>query len=287
MKYIFVYTITLLLSIGMNGQKIIDLPVSLEDDNLEWNTAEREYMSTIWQNEVVTNVANPQLEIFLANQENNTGASVIICPGGGMYALSIESEGRDVARWLNKIGVSAFVLKYRLVPTGIDGTSDLNTDGRQVGVKARQVLPLATSDVQAAFTYIREQSEVMNIDPDKIGLMGFSAGGAVTMNHAYTYSDATKPNFLVPIYAWMNILKAQAPQADAPPIFVACASDDPLILAPASVKIYEEWLNANKPAELHMYSKGGHGFGMKKQNLPSDQWIDRFGAWLEVQGFLK
>lgn len=287
MKYIFIYSITLLFSLGMFGQEIIDLPVSIEDAALEWNTAERQYMSTVWQSEVLTNVSKPQLEIFLADKNNNTGASVVICPGGGMYALSIESEGREVAKWLNKIGVSAFVLKYRLVPTGKDGTADLMTDGKQVGVKARQVLPLATSDSQAAITYIRNHSEAMNIDPDKIGLMGFSAGGAVTMSHAYTYSDETKPNFLVPIYAWMNILKAESPAADAPPIFVVCASDDPLILAPASVNIYESWLNANKPAELHMYSKGGHGFGMKKQNLPSDQWIDRFGEWLEVQGFLK
>ena len=268
------------------AQKVIKLPVTETDESIEWNKKQKQYFSEIWQTEVVTNVINPTMEVFQPTAEKNTGAAVVICPGGAMYALSIESEGNQVAKWLAERGVTAFVLKYRLVPTGEDATKELTTDAERVLLKAGNVLPLGISDGLNAIQHVRESAEKYSINPNKIGIMGFSAGGAVTMGATFNYDPANKPNFIVPVYAWMDIIPQSATPADAPPIFVVCASDDPLNLAPASVKLYSAWLKAGKSAELHMYAKGGHGFGMRKQNLPSDQWIERFGEWLKNEGFL-
>ncbi len=273
--------------IPLMAQETINLPVTETDESIKWNKKEKEYFSEIWQTEVVTNVIKPTMQVFQPSREKNTGAAVVICPGGGMYALSIESEGNQVAKWLAERGVTAFVLKYRLVPTGEDATKELNDDGERVLLKAGNVLPLGISDGLNAIQYVREAAEKYEIDPNKIGIMGFSAGGAVTMGATFNYVPSNKPNFIVPVYAWMDIVPPSTTPADAPPIFVVCASDDPLNLAPASVKLYTTWLEAGKSAELHMYAKGGHGFGMRKQNLPADQWIERFGDWLDNEGFLE
>jgi len=268
------------------GQTIIELPITETNEEVQWDRGERQYHSSIWETQVVTNVAKPTLTVYKPSAEKRNGTSVIICPGGGLYALSIESEGSQVAEWLSDKGVTAFVLKYRLVPTGEDGTSEIMTDGEQVGIKASKVLPLATSDALHAIDYVRKNATEYNIATDQIGIMGFSAGGAVTMNATYNYTEANRPDFIAPVYAWMDVVHATPMPADAPPIFVACASDDPLRLAPASVKLYNEWLAGGKKAELHMYAKGGHGFGMRKQNLPSDKWIEHFGAWLAGEGMM-
>ncbi|MFN8000244.1 MAG: dienelactone hydrolase family protein [Acidobacteriota bacterium] len=109
----------------------------------------------------------------------------------------------------------------------------------------------------------------------------------MTASVAFQYAAATRPDFVAPIYAYMGAVKPASVPQDAPPMFIVAATDDQLGLAPDSVKLYSQWIAAKKPAELHLYAKGGHGFGMRKQNLPTDQWIERFGEWLGVQGLLK
>jgi acetyl esterase/lipase len=268
------------------SQTIIGLPMTVQNDEVQWQRVERQYHSTIWDNPVVTNVSIPTLTVYEPAADKRNGTSVVICPGGGLYALSIESEGTQVAEWLAERGVTAFVLKYRLVPTGEDGTLDIMNDGAQVSVKAGKVLPMATSDALHAIDYVRMNAPKYNLAPNQIGLMGFSAGGAVTMSATYNYTTNNRPDFIAPVYAWMDVVTATPMPEDAPPIFVACASDDPLMLAPASVKLFNEWLSNGKKAELHMYARGGHGFGMKKQNLPSDKWIEHFGEWLDGEGLM-
>jgi acetyl esterase/lipase len=213
---------------------------------------------------------------------------VVICPGGAFFALSIDSEGFDVARWLNTKGVTCFVLKYRLVECKTDDpTRELMTRGKLDDIVA-PVVKLAMADGNAAVGYVRKHAKEYGVNPDRIGIMGFSAGGTVTASVAYNYSPDTRPNFVAPIYLAYNwTIKAGGVPADAPPMFVLAATDDPLGLGPHSVDIYKDWTAAKKPAELHLYSKGGHGFGMRKQNLPTDHWIERFADWLEVQGLLK
>ncbi|MEM1122375.1 MAG: alpha/beta hydrolase [Bacteroidota bacterium] len=286
MKNLLIVFIFYFVSSSISAQKIIKLPVTLEDETIEWAKKEKQFFSKIWNTDVVANVVKPTMQVFKPEEGKNTGTSVIICPGGGMYALSIATEGNMVAEWLAERGVTAFVLKYRLVPTGEDATADMIKDGARVLLKAGNVLPLGISDGLNAIQYVRENAKEYQLDPNKIGIMGFSAGGSVAMGATFNYDEADKPNFVIPVYAWMDIIPMSPVPADAPPIFVVCASDDPLNLAPASVNIYSAWLAAKKSAELHMFAKGGHGFGMRTQNLPSDQWIERLGEWMLDQGLL-
>ena len=281
----------LFLIIGLTNfgfsQEIIELPNQNFGEDIHWQHSERQYYSNTWKTEVVTNVSIPSLIVHQPDPTNINGTAVIICPGGGLYAHSINSEGHDVADWLAERGVTAFVLKYRLVPTGIDATQEINTDGPNVIKRAGQVLPLSVEDGINAIKYVRSNADKYGVIPDRIGIMGFSAGGAVTMGVTYNYDIESRPDFIAPVYAWMDVVPKTKMPSDAPPIFVACASDDPLRLAPASTALYEEWLAGGKQAELHMYAKGGHGFGMRKQGLPSDQWIEHFGEWLTGQGWME
>ncbi len=271
----------------IQAQEIVELSINEENQMSIWKGDEKDYFSEIWQTQVVTNVSKPTMEIFRPDSAIANGTSVVICPGGGLYALSINSEGNDVAKWLTQQGVTAFVLKYRLVPTEEDAVQQLSVDGAEVPEKAKKVLPLSVEDALNAIDYVRTNANSFGINPDKVGLMGFSAGGAVTMAATYSAEEKNKPNFIAPVYAWMEIVPDSEVPVDAPPAFIVCASDDPLRLAPASVKLYSDWLMKGKIAELHMYAKGGHGFGMRKQNLPSDTWIERFGEWLTVMGWME
>ena len=271
--------------LNIKSQEIVDLPIKSSNSEITWDNQEQSYFSNTWQTQVVTNVSQPRLLVYLADPEIATGSAVIICPGGGMYAHSINSEGINVAEWLNKKGISAFVLKYRLVPTHEDATVQINTDGPNVEKKARKLLPYATDDALNAISHVRSHAEDYHIDKSKLGLMGFSAGGAVIMNATNNYNEDSRPSFIAPIYAWMNIVDVTQVPGDAPPIFVACANDDPLKLAAASVKLYQDWADAGKSAELHMFAKGGHGFGMRPLGFPSDKWIEHFFNWLTGEGF--
>jgi len=271
-----------------NAQRVIRLYPGAAPGSEDWKHQEKEYFSPIWNTQVVTNVVNPTLTVYLPDSSMANGTSVIICPGGGFHALSINSEGIDVAKWLAAKGVTAFVLKYRLVPTGEDGVKEIMSKDRgKMQSDSAVLIPLAVADGVAAVTYVRKHASEFGISPTRIGLMGFSAGGTVTASVAFGYTAESRPDFLAPVYAYMGAVKETAVPADAPPMFVVAATDDQLGLAPDSIILYNKWLAAKKSVEIHMYSKGGHGFGMRKQNLPSDQWIDRFGEWLQVQGLLK
>ena len=287
MKNLILLT-SLFLSIQLIAQKTIELPFE-KNPEVNWKTAEKEYYSDIWQTEVVTNVSEPRMEIYEAEEPN--GTSVIVAPGGGLYGLSINSEGRDVAKWLNKRGITAFVLKYRLVPTGEDGVKEIteegNTNPSKIGERVAPVLPLSIADGLAAITYVRSNAKNMQLDPNKIGFMGFSAGGAVTMGLTFNCSSTNRPDFIVPVYPWMTVLGTYTVPQDAPPMLVICASDDPLGLAKPSTALYTAWLTDGKSVGMHIYSKGGHGFGMKTQDLASDHWISQFYQWALTEGITK
>ena len=134
--------------------------------------------------------------------------------------------------------------------------------------------------VLRAMEIVRARADEFGIDPEKIGFMGFSAGGTVTMHVAYHHGEDSRPAFVAPIYAAHRWFKDMAVTGPLPPAFIVAATDDQLNLAIDSIDIYQRWLKVNVPAELHMYARGGHGFGMRTQNLPSDTWIERFGDWL-------
>jgi acetyl esterase/lipase len=249
---------------------------------------EKEYYSTVWRTEVVTNVTQPTLTVFKPSPDVKNGSAVVICPGGGFMALSISSEGTDVARYLAARGMTAFVLKYRLAHTGEDATQEFVTlfqDRQKFGEMLQTVVPESVADGMAAVTYVRQHAAEYGISPDRVGIIGFSAGGTVTAEVAFHYTPEGRPAFVAPIYSG-GLSKDAAVPADAPPMFIAAATDDTLGLAPKSIDLYERWTGAHKSAELHMYAKGGHGFGMHIQHIPTDNWIDRFAEWLTMEGFL-
>ncbi len=154
-------------------------------------------------------------------------------------------------------------------------------------VENEATIPLTIADGRAALAYVRKHAAEYQIAPDRIGILGFSAGGTVTASSAFNYTSDNRPAFVAPVYAYMPASLQGQVATDAPPMFLVCASDDQLNLAPNSVELYSKWLAAKRPVELHMYAKGGHGFGMNTQNLPTDHWIERFADWLAQQGFMK
>ncbi|MFZ9660784.1 MAG: alpha/beta hydrolase [Chitinophagaceae bacterium] len=148
------------------------------------------------------------------------------------------------------------------------------------------VVELATADGITAMKYVRSHSKELSIDPGKIGFMGFSAGGTLTMSVMLSAPIELKPNFIAPIYLYGTaVIGKQMPQNQTP-MFIAVASDDQLKFVPHSIDLYNKWISANHPVELHIYEKGGHGFGMRKQNTSSDHWTIDFENWLRMRKFL-
>lgn len=270
------------------AQDVIPLYSGTVPGSTPANYPEKEYFSKVWNTDVVTNVTRPTLTVFKPSPELKNGTAVVICPGGGFMALSIASEGTDVAKYLAAKGITAFVLKYRVAHTGEDATQEFATlyaDKPKFDAMMKNIVPLAVADGSAAVVYVRQHASEWGISPDRVGIIGFSAGGFITANVAVQYAPEGRPAFVAVIYGGLT-RDAPVP-ADAPPMFIAAATDDNLGLAPASIALYQKWTAAHKSTELHMYAKGGHGFGMRKQNIPTDHWIDRFADWLELEGFLK
>ncbi|MBL7814844.1 MAG: dienelactone hydrolase family protein [Saprospiraceae bacterium] len=275
----------------MNAQKVIPLYEGIPAGSETWTWDEKENTQNMFNTKIVYNVSKPSLTAYLPNPSVANGTAVIVAPGGAFHTLSIESEGIDVAKWLNSRGVAAFVLKYRVVhSTTDDPVRELMGkmgDFKKLDAENDSVVTLAMRDGLTAVKYVRSHASEINIDPNKIGFMGFSAGGTLTMSVVYNGTEADRPNFVAPIYAYEKAIIGSTPPSVKTPIFVCAASDDQLGLAPHSANIYSKWLAAQQPAELHIFEKGGHGFGMRKNNIPTDRWIDRFEEWLYLHGLIK
>jgi acetyl esterase/lipase len=270
-------------------QKVIQLYNGAAPGSEKWAYNEQEYKPGT-KDALVYNVSHPTLTVYPADPSKANGTAVIVCPGGGFYILAIAHEGMDVAHWLNQKGVTVFLLKYRLGQSLTDNPGQELSDNMKksdFGEKIMPLIPLCIADGRAAIKYVREHAAEYGINPEKIGIMGFSAGGTVAASTAFNYTPENRPDFVAPIYAFMPPSLQGTVAADAPPLFVAAATDDGLNLASQSVDLYSKWLAAKKPAEIHIYEKGGHGFGMHRQNIPTDTWIDRFGDWLGLLGYLK
>lgn len=281
--------IFLLLASFANAQKEIPLYNGAAPGSENWNWNETQFKVDVGT--IIMDVSHPSLTAFVPANPN--GTAVIIAPGGAFHALAFDLEGTEVAKRLNAKGITAFVLKYRVVHT--DPAHPENSIGNLMATKNFKkldslnapVVPLAMQDGLTAVKYVRTHAAEYKIDPNKIGFMGFSAGGTVTMSVVYNATDEDRPNFIAPIYAYEKaIIDSTMPSAKTP-IFVCAASDDDLGLATHSVHIYLKWLDADQPAELHMYESGKHGFGTKTQHLPVDSWMDRYIDWLTEHGFIK
>ena len=235
-------------------------------------------------------VGEPTITVYSPAPEKNTGAAVLVCPGGGYSILALDLEGTEVCEWLNTIGVTGVLLKYR-VP-------------RRPGLE-RHGPPL--QDAQRALGLVRQHATEWGIDAARIGVLGFSAGGhlaAVLSNQHATRSyepidEADKvscrPDFAVLIYpAYLTVKEkadALAPElpvskANTPPTFLAMAEDDPVRVENA-LFYYVALKNAQVPAELHVYPRGGHGYGLRRTENDVTAWPDRAGDWLKASGWLK
>ena len=241
------------------------------------------------QFKLVRNVARPTLTVFLPDPAIANDTGVIICPGGAYHLLAVEHEGIDVARWLNAHGIAAFMLKYRVARTAedhkefekqIDATM---SDPDKMRELVKRQAALANADAQQAMRMVREHAAKWGVKPDRIGIMGFSAGAHVAGDLALRHAADSRPDFAAVIYGAFS--EEIVVPADAPPLFIALANNDEITAKP-SLLIYNAWKAAELPVEMHSYAEGGHGFGMLKQGLPCDGWIDRLGDWLEMQGLL-
>lgn len=228
---------------------------------------------------VVLNVVTPTLTVYLPDKSRATGTGVIVAPGGAFVALAMDLEARDVARWLQERGIAVFVLKYRLLEKKQEGMRDIE------GKDMDEVAKFGIADGVQALKIVRQHATEWSIAPDRVGFLGFSAGAMVTSGALLQPDASARPDFAAPIYGG-PFGKMPTIPAKLPPIFMAWAQDDSLVLELVA-KFYDALRAAGVRPEAHIYSAGGHGFGMKKQGTTSDHWIDEFYWWLQAQGLTK
>ena len=247
-----------------------------------WEDNEAEIIKQDWGTPVVHNVTQPSLTVYPAQIPNSP--AVIVAPGGGFRFLMIETEGRKVAEWLCSHGITACLLKYRLIPTGSEPWNDppeSSSDRTAMMARIRSVEEMAHADGQQALRIVRQRAAEWGVDPKKVGIMGFSAGGVVASMTALEFTPDTRPDFAAVIYGAM--FREYVIPAGAPPLFLAVAQDDDLASG-HTVRMYNAWKAARLPVEMHIYASGNHGFGMRKLGLPCDTWIERFEDWLKSMG---
>ena len=229
----------------------------------------------------ISSIHRPSITAHLPSKENATGAAVIVLPGGRHQFLSIDNEGHAVAKWLADRGVAAFVLKYRLA--------------REPG-STYKVDVHALQDCQRAIRLVRSRAKEWNLDPHRIGIIGFSAGGEVA-TYAATRFDAgnssatdpidresSRPDFQGLIYAGIGKIGDEMPK-DTPPAFIVVAFDDKPKVG-IDVELFQKLRTASVPAELHVYNQGGHGFGMRDRPIPITNWPKLFYDWMGDRGLL-
>ncbi len=231
----------------------------------------------------VSGIHHPSLTPYLPAAEKATGAAVIVAPGGGHRYLAIDHEGFNVARWLSERGIAAFVLKYRLA-------RETNS--------TYKVEVHALADIQRAIRLVRSRAQDWKINPQSVGVMGFSAGGEVAALASMRFDSgnsgasdvldrqSSRPDFQALIYPGGS--RIIAPTKDSPPAFLACSYTDRPDIAEGLANVYLAFKKAGVPAELHIYSTGGHGFGLRESNHhPVGSWPERFQDWLRESGFMK
>lgn len=228
---------------------------------------------------MVRNVVSPALYPVLPRPERANGRAVIVVPGGGYRFVSIDSEGFRVANALAAEGYTAFVLKYRTLETPRETAAYMADMAKLFGAlgKAKlQDLPAAVDDLSAAVRLVRERAGEWKLDPAHIDVIGFSAGARTAIRFVEGKDEANRIAGVGLIYPPMSETVNGGPR---PPMFLAMAIDDPLF-GDGGLALPDAWLRQSKKAEIHLYSGGSHGFGMRPQGTTSDMWIDQYKAWL-------
>ncbi len=251
---------------------------------------------------MLRNVSDPSLTVYRPTNGKPNGVGVIVCPGGGWRLLAWEHEGIDVANWLAARGYTAFLLKYRVRATPasqeeydaqmarMQSHIDVSRKGKNAFRAMGEIVPpdffrdarvAAADDGRRAVAIARERAKEWDIDPARVGMIGFSAGAFLVVDVAMDPRGAPLA-FVAAIYGGETLGKSVP--SDAPPLFTCIAQDDVLLYRVVE-GLYRDWTDAERSAELHIYRRGDHGFGMVKQGMPSDQWINHFGDWLTDLGF--
>ena len=262
------------------GPQVIPLYPGQAPGSESWDWAEQSLIDPTTGILRLSNVTRPTLSVFLPETERATGAGMLVVPGGAFRILAFNHEGTEVAEWLNSIGVAAFVLKYRVMRS-----DDLAQLPRQVQqARMKEAMGLGVADTLTAMRILRSRASEWRLDPARIGIVGFSAGGYITANVALTDDESARPAFAAPIYAYFP--EERPVPAAAPPLFLVHAADDRTVPAEHSLRLFQMWRRAGRPAELHVFQGGGHGFGMRSKGLPADGWTARLRDWLAAQGML-
>ncbi len=240
----------------------------------------------------LTNVTKPTLTVYRPTKDADTGAAVLICPGGGYHNLGWDVEGEEIAEWLTSLGITGIILKYRCP--------------RRPGDVKGEPAPGPLKDAQRAVSLVRSKAKEWGIDPKRIGMIGFSAGGHLVGATATNFAKRTyeplddvdqvscRPDFGIMAYSGYFKVKDKdelSPtirvEAGTPPLFFVHATDDPVSEVDHSVLMYLAMKRAGVPAELHVYASGGHGFGVRKTDQPCATWTRACADWLRNQGVLK
>lgn len=243
--------------------------------------------------EFLQNISEPRMYFYPSEKEKATGTAVLICPGGGYSGISVIKEGSEIAKWFNELGVSAFVLYYRM-PNG------------------HSEIPL--KDAQTALKIIHQHAKEWNINKNKIGIMGFSAGGHLASTAGTHFkTKMERPAFMILAYpvvtmkkelthggSRQNLLGANPSDElvelysnelqvskKTPPTFIVHAIDDKAVPVANSEQLMKALQDHNVPAELHKFDVGGHGFGMRKHGIPLDDWPDLLKSWLKKEKLIK
>jgi len=239
---------------------------------------------------MLRNVAIPTITPVLPDPAKATGAAVVVAPGGAFMSLSVDGEGLKVAHWLADHGIAAFILHYRLNPTPDNEDAFKAAIGQRMADAIRQGgategvgEPRAYQDALQALKLVREGGAKWHVDPSRVGIIGFSAGAMTALQSVLTGTAAARPAFLGYIYGPM--VPVDVP-VGAPPMFAALALDDPLF-GRQGFGIVQAWQKAGRPAELHAYQRGSHGFGMGQPGTTTTLVMDEFRLWLDANGFLR
>lgn len=231
---------------------------------------------------VVSNVHNPSLTPYIPTADQATGAAVIVAPGGGHRELWTDHEGHNLGKWLMNRGIAAFVLKYRLAEE-VESKYTVDEHG--------------LADLQRSIRLVRSRAREWNLDPTHIGVLGFSAGGELVALAGMRFDTGRpdsadrveqqhcRPDFQALIYPGRS--RRYEPHKDSPPVFIACGNKDRPDISKGMAEVYLKFKEVGVPAELHIYSNAGHGFGVRDRNKGAvAKWPVRFEEWLADQKFL-
>lgn len=299
MKKLVIYYVFLLLTCHIKAQSVREMKLYTDSIPGEITSGMKERTILVKGTRRIYNVTEPTLKMFAPEKPN--GMAVVICPGGAYIRLSVDNEGEHVAKVLNEKGITAFVLKYRLPNDTI--------------MKDKSIGPL--QDVQQAIRQVRKNAKEWKLNKNKIGVMGFSAGGHLASSAAVhfnfradkndTDTTSARPDFAILIYPVIsmsdkiahknsreNLLGSNPSKKlmnffstdlqvtpKCPPVFLVHAGDDPSVPVANSLRFYEACINNKVPAEMHLYPRGGHGFGLENKTT-TDKWIERLFNWLNI-----